>query len=215
MEYVFLAIFIIVTFIHLYASLKQNKKLRAISKVFIIPSLIGFYLMMAPVINWYIFVALVLSFLGDVFLILNGIKWFTIGGISFMIGHAFFIVGYSVVTDFSVIPWWVIIPLAVIFMILTFFIFKALKPYLPKPLFYPMALYLVINGLMNCFAIYRLIANPYIGSILTAIGALLFFASDSSLFFVRFKKDSFFQTHFFIMLTYSIGEFLIILGMIL
>ena len=205
----------VATIIHLYASLKQNKTLRAISKVFIIPALLGFYLLACETINWYLFTALILSFLGDVFLIIPGIKWFTIGGISFMIGHVFFILAYSTVIDFAAIPLWALIPLAIIFIAATFFIFKALKPYLPKPLFYPMALYLLINGLMNCFAIYRLIGNPYIGSILTAIGALLFFASDSSLFFVRFNKNSFFKTHFFIMLTYSIGEFLIILGMIL
>ena len=50
--------------------------------------------------------------------------------------------------------------------------------------------------------------------IVTAVGALLFFISDSSLFFVRFHKDSRLKTHFLVMLTYSLGEFLIVLGLI-
>jgi hypothetical protein len=52
-------------------------------------------------------------------------------------------------------------------------------------------------------------------AIITAVGALLFFISDSSLLFVRFNKNSRLKTHFLVMLTYSIGEFLIVLGLIL
>ena len=47
------------------------------------------------------------------------------------------------------------------------------------------------------------------------IGAVLFFASDSTLFFVRFKKDGLLKTHFLVMLTYILGEFLIVEGFIL
>ncbi|MBO7389241.1 MAG: hypothetical protein J6T95_01850, partial [Oscillospiraceae bacterium] len=93
-------------------------------------------------------------------------------------------------------------------------IFSKLKPHLPKPLFYPMLLYLLINGAMNCFAIFRSISLSSLPGIVTAIGAALFFVSDSSLFFVRFHKNSALKTHFLVMLTYSIGEFLIILGLL-
>ena len=50
---------------------------------------------------------------------------------------------------------------------------------------------------------------------ITAIGALLFYISDTALFFVRFNKDSRLKTHFLVMLTYSLGEFLIVLGLVL
>jgi hypothetical protein len=52
-------------------------------------------------------------------------------------------------------------------------------------------------------------------SVITALGALLFYISDTALFFVRFNKDSRLKTHFPVMLTYSLGEFLIVLGLIL
>ena len=45
--------------------------------------------------------------------------------------------------------------------------------------------------------------------------AVLFFASDSILFFVRFKKDCVFKTHFMVMLTYILAQFLIVEGFIL
>ena len=215
MNYIFLGLFIVATSIHLYGSWKQDKKMRAISKGFIIAFLTGFYIFSVPEINIYIILALAFSWIGDLLLIIPGTKSFTAGGISFMIGHAFFILSYIGVTDLSLVSPYLIVILGLVFLGVVTYIFYRLKPYLPKALFYPMALYLLINGAMNCFAIYRLISYAYLGSILTAIGALLFFLSDSSLFFVRFNKNSHLKTHFFVMLTYSLGEFLIILGMII
>ena len=53
-------------------------------------------------------------------------------------------------------------------------------------------------------------ALPCLATVVTFIGAVLFFASDSTLFFVRFKKDGLLKTHFLVMLTYILGEFLIV-----
>lgn len=214
MNYIFLAIFIISTAVHLYASLKQNTKVRNITKPFILLSLLGFYVLSASDVSVAIILALAFSWLGDVLLIPKGTKWFTAGGIAFMISHAFFIAGYCRDIVFSAIPVALIIVLAVFFAVTVAFIFSKLKEHLPKALFYPMFLYLLINGAMNCFALFRLASNPTAATITTAIGAALFFVSDSSLFFVRFKKDSKLKTHFVVMLTYSIGELLIVLGLL-
>ena len=59
------------------------------------------------------------------------------------------------------------------------------------------------------------ISLPCLATAVTFIGAVLFFASDSTLFFVRFKKDGLLKTHFLVMLTYILGEFLIVEGFIL
>ena len=214
MNYVFLAVFLISTGIHLYASLKQNTKLRNITKPFILLSLLGFYVLSARSVSVAIILALVFSWIGDVLLIPKGLKWFTAGGISFMISHAFFIAGYWRDIVFSGIPVAAIVLLAVFFAAAVAFIFSKLKPYLPKALFYPMFLYLLINGGMNCFALFRCISSPTAATITTAIGAALFFISDTSLFFVRFNKNGRLKTHFVVMLTYSIGEFLIVLGLL-
>ncbi|MBQ7739810.1 MAG: lysoplasmalogenase [Eubacterium sp.] len=212
--YAFLAVFIISTAIHLYASLKKNDKLRNVTKPFILLSLLGFYVLMARNVVLFIILALIFSWLGDVLLIPKGVKWFTAGGIAFMVSHAFFIAGYCRDIVFASIPVWLIALLAVFFIVTVGFIFSKLKPHLPKALFYPMFLYLLINGAMNCFAIFRCVSNPTAATITTAIGAALFFVSDSSLFFVRFNKESRMKTHFIVMLTYSIGEFLIVLGLL-
>ena len=213
-KYIFLAVFIVSTAIHLYASLKKNTKLRNVTKPFILLSLSGFYIFAASSPYYAIILALVFSWLGDVLLIPKGTKWFTAGGIAFMISHAFFIVGYCRDIVFSKLPPVLIILLAAFFTAAVTFIFSKLKPHLPKALFYPMFLYLLINGAMNCFAIFRLAVNPTPSAITTAVGAALFFISDSSLFFVRFNKDSRLKTHFIVMLTYSVGELLIVLGLL-
>ena len=215
MKYAMLVIFIITTSIHLYASYNKNQSLRNVSKPWILLSLLGFYVYSVEEIKATVVLALIFSWIGDMFLILKGVKWFTVGGISFMISHFFFILSYAEFVDFSKINTIFIVLLVGLFVISSSIIFKYLKPHLPKPLFYPMYLYLVINGTMNCFAWFRSMSISGLPCIITAIGALLFYISDSSLFFVRFKKNSRLKTHFLVMLTYSLGELLIVLGLIL
>ena len=55
---------------------------------------------------------------------------------------------------------------------------------------------------------------PFVYILFEFFKNLLFFISDSTLFFVRFKKDGRLKTHFWVMLTYSIGELLIVSGLI-
>ena len=214
MKYVFLAVFLVSTAVHLYASLRKDTRLRNVTKPFILLSLLGFYVLAARSVSAAVVLALIFSWLGDVLLIPKGVKWFTAGGIAFMISHAFFVAAYTKDVVFSRIPVFLIVLLAVFFAAAVAFIFSKLKPHLPKALFYPMFLYLLINGTMNCFAIFRCVSGPSAATVTTAIGAALFFVSDTALFFVRFKKDSRLKTHFLVMLTYSIGEFLIVLGLI-
>lgn len=208
-------IFLIATAIHLFASLKKNRKLRNQTKPFILLALAAFYCFSVEEINPFVVLALFFSWLGDVLLMPDGIKWFTCGGISFMISHFFFILSYLKDVDFNRISPFVIAALGLFFFVLVSFIFTKLKPYLPKALFWPMYLYLMINGMMNCFAIFRFLSDPSKAGIVTLIGAALFFISDTALFFVRFNKNSRLKTHFLVMLTYSIGEFLIVLGLII
>ena len=214
MKTVFLLVFLVSAAVHLYASYRKDSKLRNLTKPFILLSLLGWYVLAARRPDLLIILALFFSWLGDVLLIPKGVKWFTAGGIAFMVSHAFFVAGYWPDVDFSKIPAVLIVFLAVFFAAAVAYIFSKLKPHLPKALFYPMLLYLLINGAMNCFAIFRCVSIPSAAAITTAIGAALFFISDTSLFFVRFKKDSRLKTHFVVMLTYSIGELLIILGLL-
>ena len=214
MKNVFLAVFILSAAVHLYASVRKDARWRNISKPFLLLSLLGFYVAAARTPSAAVILALIFSWIGDVLLIPKGVKWFTAGGIAFMVSHAFFIAGYCRDIVFSRIPGLLIVLLAVFFAAAVAYIFSKLRPHLPKALFYPMFLYLLLNGAMNCFAIFRCVSIPSAAAITTAIGAALFFISDTSLFFVRFNKESRLKTHFLVMLTYSVGELLIVLGLI-
>jgi len=214
MKNLFLLVFFIVTAIHLYASLLSNKKLRNITKPFILISLLVYYCLATSQIRLVTILALLFSWLGDVLLIGPGVKWFTYGGISFMVSHFFFVLSYLTGVNFNSFSYLYVIVIALFFITTVTIIFTRLKKYLPSKLFYPMYLYLLINGTMNSFALFRLLSDCTRSNIITCIGAILFFISDSALFFVRFKKDSIQKNHFIVMLTYSIGEFLIVLGLI-
>lgn len=215
MKTAFLAIFVVAAILHLYASYKSNKKLRAQTKPFLLAALLGWYCFSVTQPLGIVIAAILTSWLGDVLLIPKGVKWFTLGGVSFLVSHICFVIAYSRFVDFSLIPLWVIILAALVYLALSQLVFRGLKSELPKGLFYPMLLYMLANGTMNCFALYQLVSMPCIATVVTFVGALLFFASDSTLFYVRFKKNSFFKTHFVVMLTYIIAEFLIVEGFVL
>ena len=214
MNTVFLAIFALSVAVHLYASLKQDRKLRNLTKPFIVLSLLGFYALAAQPPAALVLLALFFSWLGDVLLIPKGVKWFTAGGVAFMVSHLFFILAYSRDVDFAALSPVFVLALAVFFAAVVVWIFSKLKAHLPKALFYPMFFYLLLNGAMNCFANYRAVCLGGRAGLLTAVGAALFFVSDCALFFVRFNKESRLKTHFLVMLTYSLGELLIVLGLL-
>jgi len=215
MQYIFLAIFVIDAIIHLYASKKRDVKLRAMTKPWLLLALVGYYCFSVENPLCIVIAAVLTSWLGDVLLIPKGTKWFTAGGISFWASHICFIVAYSRFVDFSVIPLWAIVLCAAVYFTVAVFVFKGLKDSLPKLLFYPMFVYLLCNGAMNCFALYQLLTEVSPATIVTFIGAVCFFISDSVLFYVRFKKDTKIKTHFEVMLAYIISEFLIVYGFIL
>lgn len=219
---IYIAIFAVFTALHLYGSCIKKDSLRAPTKPVILLAILGMYLEYArftgaepsaPLVF-----ALLTSWLGDVLLIPKGVRWFTAGGTVFWTSHFLFIWAFiSSGISFSTISPVIIVLIALVFIAAVCFIFSRLRRCLPKALFYPMFLYLLTNAAMNVFAWFRLLSgscSPASG-LITAIGALLFFLSDSSLFFVRFDKNSPFKSHFPVMLTYSMGEFMIILGFML
>lgn len=220
--HLYFAFFVIFTAIHLYASYIKRDSLRAPTKPIILLCILGMYL------EWmhfkgvdpspYVVFALTTSWLGDVLLIPHGIKWFTFGGIAFWVSHFLFIQSYweSGIVFGNINPLLIALVIAV-YVPIVVVIFTKLKKWLPKPLFYPMFFYLLTNGTMNMFAWFRLMSGScsVLSGLITGLGALMFFISDSTLFFVRFDKDSSVKTHFLVMLTYSVGEFLIVLGLML
>ena len=217
MKYLFLALLGIFSAVHLYHSWQDKGIHRAKTKPFLLLFLILYYIFATDNVETFLMFALVTSWLGDILLIPSGNKWFVMGGISFMISHFFFILTYYPNIDFAKVIWPIAIPMAIIYFGISILIIRAVKAKTPKSMIFPMCFYLFCNSTMNLFALMQLMSHPGKGGTLALIGAALFFASDCCLFLVRYGKRPtvIFKKHFTVMLTYILGELLIVQGMMM
>ena len=217
MKYLFLIFFFLVSIIHLVHSWQDDSRKRALTKPFLLLSLAAYYAFAAESISLILLSALLTSWLGDVLLIRKGHKWFIFGGISFLASHVLFVYVFAPAIRWTAVPWALIALLAVVYYGFSLKIMLAVQKTTPKMMVVPMYLYLLANSTMNLFALMRLFTLRTPGSIVSFIGAVLFFISDCTLFLVRYypKTDAVFKRHFPVMLTYLGGEFLITLGMLI
>lgn len=220
LRFIFLGLLCIVTAVHLKDSWNDDSKKRRRTKPFLLILILLYYIFSAENISWVLVCALVTSWIGDILLMGKGNKWFTAGGISFMLSHFFFIAVYMINVlsrSFDGVLWWIVIPLAAIYLTVAFFVVRALKPTMPKSMLIPMYIYLICNSLMNIFALIQLMTYRNAGSVVAYIGAVLFFVSDCTLYLVRYYKNEnlIFKRHFTVMLTYVLGELLIAQGILM
>lgn len=212
---IFLILYLILSAVHLYGSAIKNQKIRNYTKPLLMPALIGFYVCSAPVINWYVVALIITSWLGDVLLMIHGMKWFTLGGISFLCTHLLLIYLYTQNIVWSLQSITVISLYAIMGTGILRSIYVRLIRYMPKSNAAALLVYLGINVTMNLFAALQAVSNLNRGSGLILLGAMLFLASDSLLFLVRFdKKLPFYEQHFNVMLTYTLAKLLIAIGFI-
>ena len=217
MKHLFLILFFLVSIIHLVHSWQDDSRKRALTKPFLLLSLAAYYAFAAESFSLILLSALLTSWLGDVLLIRKGHKWFIFGGISFLASHVLFVYVFAPAIRWTAVPWALIALLAVVYYGFSLKIMLAVQKTTPKMMVVPMYLYLLANSTMNLFALMRLFTLQTPGSIVSFIGAVLFFISDCTLFLVRYypKTDAVFKRHFPVMLTYLGGEFLITLGMLI
>ncbi|MBO4901955.1 MAG: lysoplasmalogenase [Lachnospiraceae bacterium] len=213
---VFLCLYLVVSAVHLYGCAMHDQRIRNITKPLLMPALAAFYICSADPVNWLVVALIMTSFIGDVLLMIHGMKWFTSGGISFLLTHVLLIVLYIPHIRWSPVDLIIVVP----YLILGFGVLRSgyiwMRRYLPKTIICMMTFYLGMNTLMNLFAALQAFSDGGMGSELILFGALLFLASDSILFLVRFdKKLPFYGKHFNVMLTYTLAKLLIVTGFIL
>lgn len=215
-QMIFLFLYLLMSVWHLYFSWKDDAKGRAFTKPFLLLLLIFFYLFSKTTTNHYLLLALITSWLGDVLLIGKGHKWFTLGGISFMFCHFFFILVYLQRIRFSV-TYLLLLIVAILYYGIALWIIHSVKDNTPKKMLLPMYFYLICNSTMNIFALMQVLSLRNSGALVAYLGALLFYISDCTLFLVRYhrNKDLIFKKHFTVMLTYLSGEMLITVGILM
>ena len=217
MKYIILILYVFTSFLHLLASYEDDSQKRKKTKPFLLGLLLLFYLFAAKEKNIFLILALLTSWLGDILLIPKGHNWFTYGGISFIFSHLFFVIVYMEQISFHHVKWLLVIPLAIVYFCIAFKVILAVRNTTPKKMILPMHFYLLCNSTMNVFAFMQLITTHSAGALVAYIGALLFFVSDCTLFIVRYYKNPeiIYRKHFTVMLTYLLGELLIVAGMLM
>lgn len=214
--YIFLALYVIASAIHLYHSWSDDPK-RRYSKPFLLILLTLFYCFSTKEISWVLVGALLTSWLGDVLLIPKGTKWFVAGGISFLFCHVLFVLVYLPTVQWQNAIWWIWIPAALLYFGISLRVTLSVRENLPIMVLIPMIFYLVMNSTMNLFALLQLMSLHSAGAVVAYIGAVSFFISDCTLYLVRYhpNKDLIFKKHFTVMLTYLLGEALITVGILM
>lgn len=214
MKYIYSGIYLFFTTLHLVATYRKDRHRRNFSKGYILLALLGFYLEAAGERRWTVILALLFSWIGDLLLTGTGTVWFMTGGFSFFLSHVFFMISYTRDADLLSVPGMVRFWCGVAFLVTVLICFSKLTGVLPKKLFWPMLLYLLVNGAMNCFAVYRAFAAPSLKTVLTMLGAFLFFLADTRWFFIKFDENSTDRSHFPVMTAYSLGMLMIVMGLI-
>lgn len=215
-QYLSLSLLIVISIIHIFALFKRNRKLKSITKVFLLPLIILFYCFSTKEINWLIFTAFVCGWIGDLILIPKNKIVVPIGGIFFFAEQVILAVALGCIIDYSniALAWVIVIP--IIYAILaTTLTTLGIKKSVKLPIFLFGTLYLIVNGITSAMALCLLISTPNILTGLVFLGATCFFVSDTILGYVRMTENpKFDQRHIVIMITYIIAQFLLSIGFI-
>ncbi|MFW9898550.1 MAG: lysoplasmalogenase [Candidatus Thorarchaeota archaeon] len=219
--YIFLVLFFVFTALDIAAVAREKKILEHISKPLLMPLLVLYYIFGAIAINidWLIVVALLCGCVGDVFLMLeNKEKWFMYGMVAFLLGHIFYIISFllSVGVNIIVFPiYGFVLLIPVIFILLL--TFPKYKDHMGD-LKIPVYIYMVTILTMHVSAILRLASFEFYCPcfFLVWFGSILFIFSDSMIAIDTFNKEMKIpKIRIYIMLTYILGQFLIVQGVLL
>lgn len=165
------------------------------------PAALAFLILFAALgedVTWVLVAALVLSLLGDVYLMLPD-ALFPAGLVAFLLGHFGYIAAFDA-TRGSRFVWFLIVAGASLPLAL-----RILRAVREPPLRLGVGIYMATISLMVASAIAS-------GSLVAALGALLFFASDAMIALRRFVTP-FSGDRLGVIVTYHLGQLLLVLAL--
>lgn len=213
LNYIALLPFICVFVLNIHFVKVKNNKGIYITKPLLMPMLIIFYVLSTTDINWLIVSALIFGCIGDILLMLPR-RQFILGLISFLVGHMFYIKAFidpilnhniAYIMVFLIIPY-------IIYNMLVLGRFVPYKKLNNTTKFFG-GLYLIVISIMGFSSTIRIFYIEGFKFYSTFIGAMLFITSDclialNSVVYNAKNKGA------YIMTTYIIAQFLIVLGCI-
>lgn len=189
----------------------HRKKAERLTKPFLMPLLLLFYLLSAPKPDVFIFSALIFGFLGDVFL-LGKSGLFTAGVLSFLLGHICYIFAFLKTVNIGEISLPYSLP-ALPYLLFGVLFFRKLLPYLKKDQVQAVLYLTCILG-MSFAALLRISNVGGLSFLLPYVGSLLFILSDSVLA-VEIYRGPVRHGEVLVMTTYLCAEAMIVIGMLL
>ncbi|MFX1363654.1 MAG: lysoplasmalogenase [Promethearchaeota archaeon] len=218
-EYIFLILFFIIAVVEVFAEFKNNQNIVYITKPFLMPLLILFYIFgviegaSIDRVDWLIVMALIGGCAGDIFLMFeNEEKWFLFGMIAFLLNQIFYIISFFLsISDITNFDTWGLFLLGPAILILIFTVPRFINK--TEDMKIPVLVYLVAILLMHIAAILRLAEFSGLPFILVYAGSVSFIFSDACIATNKWTGE-FTNARFIIMTTYIMAQFYITLGVL-
>jgi uncharacterized membrane protein YhhN len=207
--FIFLGFFALAAVVHLGAIFVENDPARGISKVCLLPALLGLYLVTAEHLRVPVVLALLLGWAGDFFLLrINYKGFFQLGLGGFLLGHLCYILALLSFTATLNTP--ALIAASGAVLLLEIPIFWWIKP--DRAFRIPLAAYGIIIGAMSVCALELLLYRRDGPGIAVFAGSLCFMLSDSILGYFAFRTMPRYG-NFLVMVPYIAAQGLIVLGL--
>ena len=216
-EYIILVFFFIIAFVEIFAEFKENEKIIYVTKPFVMPLLILFYIFgviesgSIAQVDWLIVIALIGGWGGDIFLMLkNEDKWFLPGMGSFLINQIFYTISFFLsITDFTALNLWGLFLILPSLLILIFTVPRFVKN--TGDMKIPVLVYMAAILLMHIAALLRIAQFQGLPFILVYVGSLSYIFSDAMLASNKWAGE-FTNARSIVMSTYFMAQFYITLG---
>lgn len=205
----------LVTALHLMSLATGNSRLRTVTKVFLMPLLLLFYLLTASSISYFVVAALVCSTLGDVFLLRpQRPSFFVAGAASFGLAHLAYVLHIISYFTYSQLALWARVGAAVLLLLVVATVYGLLFSIIPRNMRFIVLGYALLIGSMGYVSLLRLVYAPGIVTGVGLLGAVFFMTSDTVLATNIFGKQSS-EKSFIVMATYIAAQSMLVSSFLL
>ena len=209
MSAIILGVYVLVGVIHEVSAIRFWDKTRKFTKAALMPVLLIYYTVTAANALTVAFIAIIFSWLGDIFLIRKDEpKFFRLGLVAFLLSHVFYIITLVFMTHGLQLPALVVSIGAAL--VAEFLLPKIINP--PKAMRGAVIVYGIVILAMSVCALQYMLSGLSSGSALLFAGSIVFIFSDTLMTYLSFgKKPKYFNA--ITMLPYIIAQGLIIFGL--
>ena len=208
---VLLILFFFACVIQLVLAFAEQEKYRRIEKPLCLALLTAFAAVSLPN-HPFIYIATFMGLLGDIFVILPNKKFFYLGALTFFLGFVFYALEGLIVLMDKAVPLYMILVIIATYLVMFFVFAFFIGPRLTSKRFDQIGIGLYLAPLITLVPIMSFLTAKGGGVMyLALIGIIFFLSSDLTITYTKFVKK-FKRYDFYIMMTYLIGQVLIVLG---